>query len=118
MTASWTFGHYPPSKFPLLAFPAPPEGRWLSKAVIRDVKRERGPERKGKWLRQKETDTLPFSDQRSCGAEFKAGMGQTSKLLESCHPLSSSSHFLKRKEKKKERGRRRAEAEQSGGGGG
>lgn len=47
----------------------------------------------GKSLRKKETGTLPVSNQRSCGAEFKAEMGQTSKLLEFCH-LSSSAHFL------------------------
>lgn len=54
----------------------------------------------GKWLRKKETGTLPVSNQRSCGAEFKAEMGQTSKLLEFCH-LSSSAHFLQKKKKKR-----------------
>lgn len=60
-----------------------------------------------KRLRQKETDTLPVSNQRSCGAEFKAGMGQTSKLLEFCHlslpPPTFSEERGKKKKKRRER---------------
>lgn len=69
--------------------------------------RERGPELRGKsW--EKETDTLPVSNQRSCGAEFKAGMGQTSKLLELCHfhlPPPTFSEERGKKKKRREEGR-------------
>lgn len=70
MADSWAIGHYPPGKFPSLAFPAPPEGRQLSKAVIRPLIRDAEKEvlSEGKWVRRKETGTLSVSNQRSCGA--------------------------------------------------
>lgn len=52
-TARWTYGHYPPGKFLLLGFPAPPQGkaveqrvtekRWAESGVLGDRR---------KWLRQ------------------------------------------------------------------
>lgn len=57
MTASWTFGHYPPGKFPLLAFPALPKGRLLSKeSLIRDEQKEgSGVKGVNGWDRKRQT---------------------------------------------------------------
>lgn len=53
-----------------------------------------------------ETDTSPVSNQRSCGAQFKAGMGQTSKLLlELCHLSLPPPTFSKERKKEKRGGR-------------
>lgn len=106
MTASWTFGHYLPGKFPLLAFPTPPQRKAAEQRVTDKRWSERGVLGKGrKWWRQKETDTSPVSNQRSCGAQFKAGMGQTSKLLELCH-LSLPPPTFSKERKKENRGGR------------
>lgn len=57
--------------------------------------REWGPERwGGNGLDKRETDTLPVSNQRNCGARIKPGMVQTSKGLGVLPPHSSSSHLL------------------------
>lgn len=106
MTASRTFGHYPPGKFPLLAFPAPPRGRPVVQSCDKVTDKrcaERGVLSEGrKWSRQKETDSLLVSNQRRCGAEFKAGMGQTSKVLEFCHLSVPPPTFSKERKKEKE----------------
>lgn len=115
MTAGWTFGHYPPGKFPLLAFPALPKRKAAEQRVTDKgrAERERGVRGEGsEWLRQKETDTSPVSNQRSCGAEFKAGMGQTSSLLEFCHRSLPPPTFSteRRKKKGKKKGKEKEEA--------
>lgn len=106
MTVRWTFGHYPPGKFPLLAFPTPPQRKAAEQRVTDKRWAERGVLGEGrKWWRQKETDTSPVSNQRSCGAQFKAGMGQTSKLLEFCHLSLPPPTFSKERKKEKRGGR-------------
>lgn len=75
--------------------------------------------------RKREAETSPVSNQRSCGARFKAGMGQISKSPGVLPPFASSSHFPRRKEEEKQKkkseverregmgrvGRKRAEGE-------
>lgn len=53
--------------------------------------------------RKREADTSPVSNQRSCGARFKAGMGQISKSPGVLPPFASSSHFPRRKEEEKQK---------------
>lgn len=73
----------------------------------------RDEQKEGSWVKggngweRKETDTRPVSNQRSCGAEFKAGMGQTSKLLEFCHLSLPPPTSLKKGKKEKRGGRAR-----------
>lgn len=49
------------------------------------------------WRQKEREDTSPVSNQRSCGARFKAGMGQISKVLEFCHPLFPPPTFPRKK---------------------
>lgn len=57
--------------------------------------------------RKREADTSPVSNQRSCGARFKAGMGQISKSPGVLPPFASSSHFPRRKEEEKQKKKKR-----------
>lgn len=66
-----------------------------------------------KGLRQNETDNLLGSKQRRCGAEFKAGMGQNSKLLESCHLCLPPPTKEGRGKKKKSRERKEVNENQT-----
>lgn len=90
---------------PCWLFPAPPRGRQLSEAAIRSPIGTGGPWVKGgEWSRLKETETLSVPNQKRCGTEFKAGMRQTSKLLEFCQCSLPPPSFFKEREKRRERG--------------
>ena len=92
----WLFQQLPRGRLPCKAVIKATDERWAERGVLSEG---------GKRLREKETDTRPVSNQRSCGAEFKAGMGQTSKLLEFCH-LSLPPPTSPKKGKKEKRGGR------------
>ncbi len=51
---------------------------------------------------ERETDTHPVSNQRSCGAEFKLGWDKVSKLLELSHLALPPPTFSKERKKEKE----------------
>jgi len=109
MTASWTFGHYPPDEFPLLAFSSTSQRKAAERSCDKVTDRSRagtgGPWVKGgEWSRLKETGTLSVPNQKRCGTEFKAGMRQTSKLLEFCQCSLPPPSFFKEREKRRERG--------------
>lgn len=83
---------------------APPEGRLQNRVAEKKMSR-RCASWVGKVEEERERQTAVQSPgQRSCGARFKAGMGQISKVLDFCHPLLSPPTFpgeRRRRDRKK-----------------
>lgn len=107
MTASWTYGHYPPGKFPLLAFPAPSKRKAAVQSSDKghwwEMSRKRGPEWRGETA-ERERDRHPPGlkpEELWCWVQGWDGTNfQTPGVLP---PLSSSSHFSKEREKREKR---------------